>query len=109
MSTHTVRLVDATRALIAVATVADEGDHFAGTVDLSAAAPAVRAVFAEYEDIVNGQMFSFLDDVEAKVARLGLRAEFGTGPGVPVKDLQVYPTSGELSFKLAPVALRGPV
>ncbi len=103
MSTHNVRFLDPTRAVVASATVADEGDHFAGTVDLTATPANVRAVFAEYEEIVLGQMFSFLDAIEAKVADLGLRAEFDGGFAAPVENLQVYPTNGELSFKLAAV------
>jgi len=50
---------------------------------------------------VNGQMFSFLDEVEAKVAALGLIAEFPDGTTAPVADLQVYPTAGEVSFRAA--------
>lgn len=103
MTTHTVRFLDPARVVVATATVADAGDHFAGTIDLSAAPPAVRAVFAEFEEVVNGQMFSFLDEVEGKVAALGLRAEWDEGPTAPVTDLQVYPATGEVSFKLAAV------
>jgi hypothetical protein len=106
MSTQTLCLIDPNRAVVAVATVADTGEHFSGTIDLSATPPAVRAVFDEYEEIVLGQMFSFLDEVEAKVAALGLRAEREGATAVPIKDLQVYPTSGEVSFKLAVPAAR---
>jgi hypothetical protein len=103
MSTHTVRFLDPARAVVATATVADAGGHFAGTVDLTATPAAVRAVFDEYEEVVLGQMFSFLDEVQAKVAALGLRAEVDGRFAAPVKDLQVYPTSGELSFQFAVV------
>lgn len=103
MTTLTVRFLDPARAVVATATVADEGDHFAGTVDLTATPAHVRAVFDEYEEVVLGQMFSFLDEVQAKVAALGLRAEFDGGFAAPVTDLQVYPTDGELSFHLAVV------
>ncbi len=102
-STRTVRFLDSAHAVVATATVADEGSHFAGTVDLTVTPAAVRAAFEEFEEVVLGQMFSFLDEVQAKVAALGLRAEFAGGFAVPVKDLQVYPTTGELSFQLAAV------
>jgi len=93
--------LDPSRAVVAVVTVTDETDRFGGTIDLSSTPPTIRAVFDEFEEIVNGQMFSFLDEVEAKVAALGLIAEFPDGTTAPVADLQVYPTAGEVSFRAA--------
>lgn len=107
MNTRTIRLLDPTRAVVAVTTVDDTGEHFVGTIDLSATPPAARAVFDEYEAVVNGQMFSFLDEVEASVAALGWRAEWD-GHVVPLTDLQVYPATGGVSFKLAVPAERAP-
>jgi hypothetical protein len=104
MSGRVVRFVGPDRRVVAVAAVADEGDHFAGTIDLSATPPAMLAVFREWEEVVNGQMFSFLDEVEARVAALGLRAELDEGEPVRIRNLQVYPGHGEVSFQLAPVS-----
>ena len=103
MLPRTARLLDPANKLVAVMTVTEEGDHFGGTIDLASAPPAVRAVFDEYEEVVNGQMFSFLDEVQAKVAGLKLSAAFSEGFSGPVADLQVYPSTGEVSFKLAAV------
>ncbi len=64
------------------------------------------AVFDEFEEIVNGQMFSFLDEIEGKIAVLSLKAAFDSnGSEVSVEELQVYPSTGDVSFKLAVVAV----
>lgn len=100
MTEQTVRFRDPSGTVVAVARVSEEGDRWGGTIDLALAAPAVRAVFEEFEEIVNGQMFSFLDEIQAKVSGLGLVAEFENGSSIPTADLQVYPSTGDVSFKL---------
>ena len=58
----------------------------------------MRALFAEYEEIVEGQMFSLLDDVERRVADLHLNVLLEDGAELRADDLQVYPTTGAISF-----------
>ena len=101
MSLQTVRLIDPSRNLVAVAAVAGAADRLEGTIDLGGTPPAARAVFEEFEEVVSGQMFSFLDEVEAKVAALGLSAVFPDGSVAPVTRLQVYPGTGDVSFAVA--------
>ena len=97
MTSRKVLLIDASRHVVATAEVADEGTHFGGSIDLSRTPPAVRALFDELEEIVNGQMFSFLDAIEGKIQALSVRAVFDDGREVDVKGLQVYPTSRDVS------------
>lgn len=103
MNTRNVKLIDHARHVLAVAQVAEEGDHYGGTIDLRCAPAGLRALFDEFEEIVNGQMFSFLDEVQEKVGSLAIKALFENGHEVEVKDLQVFPRTGEVSFKLAEV------
>ena len=75
-------------------------EHFGGVIDLTATPPALRDVFEEFEDIVNEQMLSFLDEVQKKIGSLALKAIFDDGLEAEVKDLQVFPSTGDVSFKL---------
>lgn len=90
--------------MVAVAHVTEQGGHYEGAIDLTQTPPRVRALFEEFEEIVNGQMFSFLDEIEDKIAVLSLKAVLdNNGSEVLVKELQVYPGTGDVSFKLAEV------
>ena len=101
MHPRTVRLVDPSGAVLATARVADEGGYYGGTIDLGETPAELRALFDEFEEVVNGQMFAFLDDVQARIAAHPLRAVFDDGCEVPVKDLQVFPGTGDVSFRPA--------
>jgi len=101
MKTETVRLIDATGRLVAVARVAATGGRYEGDVDLSGAAPEVQELFQEFEEVVNDQIFSFLDDVQSRIADLGVVAVFDDQSRTPVKDLQIYPASAGISFESA--------
>jgi hypothetical protein len=103
MKTQTIKLIDQARKTVALAQVVEESDHFVGTIDLAGASANYRALFEEFEEIVNGQMFIFLDEIQDKMNALPLKAAFENGREVPVKDLQVFPNAAEVSFKLATV------
>jgi hypothetical protein len=96
--------MDQDRTVVAVARVVDEEGRYEGAVDLTRTPVSLRALFEEFEEIVNGQMFSFLDDIENKIAALSLKAAHdNNGVEAAVTELQVYPSTGEISFKLAEV------
>jgi hypothetical protein len=101
MNTGTVKLMDQSRNVLAVARVALEDDHYAGTIDLTCTPPALKALFAEFEEIVDGQMFSFLDEIQEKIEAVPITAVFDNGDEGAVSDLQVFPSAGEVSFKHA--------
>ena len=101
METRAVKLIDPSRKVVATAQVADEGGYYGGTIDLRDTPPGLRALFEEFEEIVNGQMFAFLDDIQQRIGTLRLKALFDTRQEACVKDLQVFPSTGDVSFKLA--------
>ena len=103
MQTQIVKLIDQSHTVIAIAQVADEGAYFGGTIDLRQTPASLRALFEEFEEFVNGQMFAFLDDIQERIGSLCLKAVFDTGDDVDVKDLQVFPGTGEVSFKLVEI------
>ncbi len=103
MITKSVQLIDQSRTILATAQVADEGDHYGGTIDLRMTPVELRALFDEFEEIVNGQMFVFLDDIQEKIGALPIKAVFDDGSEVYVKDLQVFPSTGDVSLRLVGV------
>lgn len=106
MENRTVKVIDPAHNVVAIAQVTHEGAYYGGTIDLRDTPPSLRALFEEFEEIVNGQMFAFLDDIQERIGTLSLKAVFDTGQEVYVKDLQVFPSTGDVSFKLAEVPTR---
>jgi hypothetical protein len=100
MTTKSLTILDPAGTLVARAEVKEEGGAFAGQIDLRAMPPGLRQTFDEYEEIVNGQMFSFLDAIEERIAALQLKVVFPGGQQTAVEDLQIYPTTQRLSFRL---------
>ena len=98
---QTVKLVDESGNVVATAEVAADGGHYGGTADPRDTPAPLRVLFEEFEKIVNGQMFAFLDDIQERIGSLSVTAIFDGGREVHVKDLQVFPSTGDVSFKLA--------
>jgi hypothetical protein len=96
-----VKLIDCSGNIVATACVIDEGDHYGGTIDLRHSPAMLRTLFDEFEEIVSGQMLSFLDEIQAKISSLGIKVVLDDGMEAFVKDLQVYPSTGDVSFMLA--------
>lgn len=100
MTQQTVKLLDSSGRVLAIARVADEGTHFGGSINLERTPAELRSLFDEFEEIVNDQMLSFLDALEEKIQSWRIRALFEDGSETPVCNLQVFPTSEEVSFKV---------
>ena len=105
METRIVKVIDPARNVVAIAQVTDEGAYYGGTIDLRDTPPSLRQLFEEFEEIVNGQMFAFLDDIQERIGTLSLKAAFDTGQERDIKDLQVFPSTGDVSFKLAEIPI----
>ena len=100
MSSQRVTIIDQSRQVVATAKVSEQDGCFAGRIDLSPMPATLQHQFQEYEEMVNQQMFSFLDDLEAKIERLFLKAVFADGSVVQLTDVQIYPSTKSLSFKV---------
>lgn len=93
------RLVDAQGNLIGEVRVSVEEGLGSGEIDLSGTAPSIVSIFTRFEEVVNGQMLSVLDDVETEIRKLGARFLSAEGQALPVGDLQVYPALRVVSFR----------
>ena|SRR5438874_8426997 len=108
MNTKHVKIIDPCRNVVATAQVAKQGDRLAGLIDLDLMPASLRQQFEEYEEIVNGQVFSLLDVIEEQIDTLGLRVVFGNGSEAAVEDLQIYPATGRVSFKIVKEPAQSP-
>ena len=101
MSSQRVTIIDQSRQVVAKAEVSEQGGYFAGRVDLSLMPAALQHQFEEYEEVVNQQMFSFLNELEDKIEGLLLKVVFANGNVAQLADVQIYPSTKRVSFKVA--------
>ena len=100
MTLRNIKVIDHCRNVVATAQVAERDGYFAGLIDLSLAPTNLRRKFEEYEEIVNGQMFSLLDEIEEQIGALPLKVRFEEGSEFSIADLQIYPGKGRISIKI---------
>ena len=106
MSSQHVTIINQSRQTVATAEVSEQGGYFAGRVDLSLMPAALQHQFEEYEEVVNQQMFSFLDELEDKIEGLLLKVVFANGDVAQLADVQIYPSTKSVSFKVMKEAVR---
>ena len=99
MTTYQVRLVDANRRCIGTAHVVQQNGGFEGTADLQLMPAEMAAVFSKFEAVVNGQMFSLLDESEQAIDDLQVRVVFPSGEESLCEELQLMPGTGHIRFR----------
>ncbi len=100
MTTQLIYLVDKSATKVAALNVALIGHHYRGTICLDATPPELKHLFEEFEENVEGQMFTLADEIEEKIRMLLLKVIFPNGTEACVEDLQVYPSTKRVSFKI---------
>jgi hypothetical protein len=104
MSARTIKLLGSSGELLATGQVVLDGDHFEGSIDLSPMPASMLRAFQEFEELVNGQVFSLLDDIEQRINDLAIQVAFDEGRRGFVEDLQIYPSNGLTSFRVTSLA-----
>lgn len=108
MSLQQITIIDQKRKIVATAQVTERDDRFTGRIDLRPMSAPLRRQFEAYEEIVNEQMFSLLDEMEEKIGAMLLKVVFADGHVAPLADLQIYPSIKKVSFKVVKEAVRDP-
>jgi hypothetical protein len=72
------------------------------SIDLEGIDAQLLELFSRFEETVNGQMFSFLDEIEGEIEALGVCWHKSGEPPQIVYDLQIFPTNSVVSFRLEP-------
>jgi hypothetical protein len=101
MKFRAVELFDSSGRLVAVAKVHDEGHYFGGSIDLTGTPERFRTLFDEFEKTINDQMLGLVEDVQAKIHSLDIKAVFDGNFEARAVDLQVFPSTGEVTFRIA--------
>ena len=104
MTTQPIYLVDQSSKRVAILHVAPNGDGYHGTICLDCTPSELKRLFEEFEENVEGQMFSLADEIEEKIGSIPLKAVLPNGVEVCVADLQVYPSTKRVSFKVRHVS-----
>src|SRR5688500_10032905 len=99
MTSNPLFLIDETGARVAALDVQFRDDHYEGTISLAGTPRGLRRLFFKFEAIVEQQMIYLRDDIEEKIAALRLRVLFDDGSEAEVAELQVFTTTGAVSFK----------
>jgi hypothetical protein len=102
MTQRPVYLIDASAAELGALDVLLVGDHFEGTIVLGRLPDDLRTLFVEFEEVVEGQLFSLLDQVEMRIRDAGLRFRWENGATTQAEDLQVFPSTGAMMFRAVP-------
>src|SRR5262249_21618133 len=99
-ATKTVKIVDECNNVVATALVAEQDGLLRGQIDLGPMPAELRRRFLEYEEIIRDQVFSLLDDMEERIAATCFRAILDGGQEAAIEDLQIYPSTGRVSFRI---------
>jgi hypothetical protein len=100
MTPRPTYLLDQGNRRVAVLNVTFAGSHYEGTICLEDTPADLKRLFEEYEEIVEGQMFSLLDGIEEKIDGIPFKISVENGGEAYVEDLQVFPSTGAVSFKI---------
>ena len=106
MSSQHVTIIAQSRQVVAAAKVSEQDGYFSGRIDLSQMPMTLQHQFEEYEEVVNQQMFSRLDELEDKIESLLLKVVFADGNVAQLADVQIYPSTKSVSFKVVKEAVR---
>ena len=91
MSHEAVTIVDGNRNVVATADVEFQEGYYSGSADVDRMPEPIRRLFDEYEEIVNDQIFSLLDQIEDQIGAIPFLVVFDDGRESRVTDLQGLP------------------
>lgn len=105
MRRESVTIFDGDRIVVAIAEVELVTSGYSGSVNVDRMPQALRLKFENYEEIVNSQTFSLLDRIEEEIGAIPFVAVFEDGCESYIKNLQIFPKSGTVSFTVAEPAV----
>lgn len=106
MNDEQLNLIDANgNSLAELDVTATENDWFTGKLLSQQFPPELQDALAWYDEIIDGQMLSFLDRATDAIEQFGLRVRYRNGPARRVYSLHIN-KQGEVSFRTSPVPPR---
>lgn len=103
MITENLILLDGAGNQVATIAVTDEAEgYFTGELLSQQFSPQLKAVLGQYDEVVENQILSLLDEALAAVADFGLKVQYPNGSLRQVYSLHVN-RQNEVTFRLTPV------
>jgi hypothetical protein len=102
-----ITIVDGERNAVATAAVEFQKGVYSGSANMDRMPEPLRELFEQYEEIVNNQIFSLLDQIEDRIGDISFSVVFDDGRRFPIRDLQIFPEGGTVSFRMAEPAMLG--
>lgn len=99
MITQRAEIVDRQGRIVATMVVADCGTHFGGDIDLKNTPAELRGLFDEFEEVIDQQAFSDMDELLDRIGGFQLRANCEDGRCLELRDFQVFPSVLKASFR----------
>ena len=100
MTPQRMYLMGPSSTRIAALDVALTDDRYCGTICLDETPAYIKSLFDEFEEMVEAQVFSVADEIEEKIAAISLKVAFANGTEAYAEDLEVYPSTKRVSFKV---------
>ena len=100
MSIESVQIIDSHQNIVATARVEYDGEYYSGLVNLDRMPQLLRSQFEELESLVNDMILSLIDEIDEQINITLFTVVFDDGRKFTLKELQIYPNEGFVSFQL---------
>jgi hypothetical protein len=100
MSIESIQIIDSRQNIVATAKVEYNGEYYSGLVNLDRMPQLLRSQFEKFESLVNDMVLSLIDEIEEQIKITLFTVVFDDGRRFALKDLQIYPNEGFVSFQL---------
>ena len=100
MTRESVTIVDEEGNTVATGNVELQRGCYLGSVDVDRMPCKIRKIFEEYEEIVNIQILSLLDQIEHRISDIQLSVIFHGDHRIQLRELQIFPKGRTMSFKV---------
>lgn len=94
-------LIDSQKNILAKITISEINENlYIGDITDDYLPDKIRKTFLRYEEIINGQMFSLLDEIETEINGFGLAvSQENDFKAFSIRDLQMM-SDGKISFRM---------
>lgn len=100
MSTSKIQVLNSEQQEIALLNVTWSGDQYQGTIVLDNTPCETLALFKQFDEYVNTQCFSLVDDVEDAILAACPWVKFSNGQIAETTMLDVYPSTKNVVLKI---------
>ena len=93
------KIFDRQGRILAVVEVKGSPELYIGQIEKLTPDPAIKALFNDYRESVNGQLFVEVDRLDREIEELEPEMVADSGEKFRIWDLQIYPEEMSVSFR----------